>query len=87
VLADLATTNLAAWRGSGVVKTLKFYSAEDTGVCTECEKQHGAIVNILDGKVGVNLPPLNGCQRDHCRCYFRPWGISLNPMDTEHPSG
>jgi hypothetical protein len=41
-----------------------------------------AIVNIRDGKVRVNLPPLNGCQRDHCRCYFRPWDISLYPIDT-----
>ena len=82
MLADVASANLAAWRASGVVKTLKFYSAEDADVCTECATQHGTIVNIADGKVGVNLPPLKTCERIRCRCYFRPWDVSLDPMDT-----
>jgi len=43
--------NLAAWKDSGVVKTLKYYSAEDADVCATCRAHHGAILNISDSEI------------------------------------
>jgi SPP1 gp7 family putative phage head morphogenesis protein len=74
-LADIGSKNLDAWRASGVVKTVKYYSAEDDDVCAECKKRHGSIIGIDDAKMGVNLPPLDVCSGKRCRCYFRPWDI------------
>jgi hypothetical protein len=73
---DLARNNLDAWRASGVVKTLKHYTAEDAGVCAERSNRHGSITAIGDAEVGVNLPPVHACSNGRCRCYFRPWDIS-----------
>jgi hypothetical protein len=42
-----------------MVKEFKYYSAEDADVCAECRKRHGSIIKIMDGKMGVNLPPSN----------------------------
>jgi SPP1 gp7 family putative phage head morphogenesis protein len=76
-LREIATGNLHAWKEFGVVKTLKYYSAEDTEVCAPCRRHHGAIVTIADGRVGQNLPPLDACVNERCRCYFRPSDVSL----------
>ena len=35
---------LDAWKQSGVVKTLMYYSAEDEGICSACKRHHGATV-------------------------------------------
>jgi len=69
--------NLAAWKDSGVVKTLKYYSAEDADVCATCRAHHGAILNISDSEIAVNLPRLPTCSSKRCLCYFRPWDISI----------
>jgi hypothetical protein len=42
ILSDIGNKNLAAWRASGIVKTLKYYSAEDAAVCAECRERHVA---------------------------------------------
>jgi SPP1 gp7 family putative phage head morphogenesis protein len=76
-LREVATGNLHAWKESGVVKTLKYYSAEDTDVCAPCRQRHGTIVMIADGWIGGNLPPIDACVSGRCRCYFRPWDVSL----------
>jgi hypothetical protein len=76
-LREIATGNLNAWKASGVVKTLKHYSAEDTEVCAPCRQHHGTIVTIADGRIAGNLPPINACVNGRCRCYFRPWDVSL----------
>ena len=76
-LREIATGNLYAWEESGVVKTLKYYSAEDTEVCAPCRRHHGTIITIADGRIGGNLPPLDACVNGQCRCYFRPWDVTL----------
>jgi hypothetical protein len=68
--------NLIAWQRSGVVKTLKVYSADDAAVCDHCKPLHTTIIEIGEGKVGSNLPPLTTCLNKQCRCYFRPYSIS-----------
>jgi hypothetical protein len=74
---EISSQNLDAWQKSGVVKTLKYYSAADDAVCSECAKNSGVVVKLEDGIVGGTLPPLDKCQGIRCRCYFRPWDISL----------
>jgi len=36
LIQETAAQNLTAWKNSGVVKTLKFFSAEDADVCAAC---------------------------------------------------
>ena len=69
--------NLAAWKHSGVVNSLKWYSAEDEDVCPACRAHDGRIIPISDAKLGVNLPPHEACISTRCRCYFRPSDISI----------
>jgi hypothetical protein len=45
-LREVAIGNLEAWKQSGVVKTLKYYSAEDAEVCAPCRLHHGAMIAI-----------------------------------------
>ena len=56
---EIATGNLNAWKEAGVVKTLKYCSAEDTEVCAPCRQHHGTIVMSADGWIGGNLPPID----------------------------
>jgi len=70
--------NLRTWSRSGVVKTLRCYSAEDADVCRECRALDGTIIKIEDAEIGTNLPPLKTCRAKRCRCYFRPWDISVD---------
>jgi NAD+--asparagine ADP-ribosyltransferase len=76
-LREIAEKNLVAWKQSGVVKTLKFYSADDGEACGACQQQHGKVVAVADGEIGLNLPPLDACTNARCRCYFRPWDVSV----------
>jgi SPP1 gp7 family putative phage head morphogenesis protein len=73
---EIAKSNLDAWKRSGV-KTLKFYSADDGEACGACQQQHGKVVAVNDGVVGLNLPPLDACTTARCRCYFRPWDVMI----------
>jgi SPP1 gp7 family putative phage head morphogenesis protein len=68
----IANANLDAWKRSGVVKTLKFYSADDGDACPACKEQDGKVIAMGDGEIGLNLPPLDACTNARCRCYFRP---------------
>jgi hypothetical protein len=45
LVQQTAAHNLAAWKASGVVKTLKWYTAQDTDVCAACQARSGAVVN------------------------------------------
>jgi hypothetical protein len=76
-MREIAAANLDAWKRSCVVKTLKFYSADDGDACGTCKRHHEKIVAVEDGVIGVNLPPLDACANDRCRCYFRPWDVAL----------
>ena len=59
-LREIATGNLHAWKASGVVKTLKYYSAGDTGkFVRRAEQHHGTVVTIADGRIGGKLPPID----------------------------
>jgi SPP1 gp7 family putative phage head morphogenesis protein len=73
----IAIANLDTWKQSGVVKALRCFSVEDEGVCSACKARHGAVVTITDGSIGANLPPLDACVNYRCRCYFRPWYVSI----------
>jgi len=74
---ETAAQNLATWKTSGVVKTVKYYGAQDTDVCAACRARHGVVVNISEAEIGTNLPPLPACSSGRCRCYFRPWDVSI----------
>lgn len=81
-----------AWRQSGVVKTLKWYTASDERVCEFCEPMNGKVVEIEnnwfekgDSMVGKNGGKLDIDYSDienpplhaDCRCYIRPETISI----------
>lgn len=74
---ETAAHNLVAWREGGVVKTLKYYTADDADVCAACWGRHGLVVQIENGTMGDNLPPLAVCESVCCRCYFRPEQVSM----------
>jgi SPP1 gp7 family putative phage head morphogenesis protein len=77
-IREIAAQNLLAWKKAGVVKSLKYYSADDDAVCDNCKKHSGAIIEISKAEMGYNLPPITECSSSRCRCYFRPYDISLN---------
>jgi HK97 family phage portal protein len=70
--------NLQAWQKSGVVQTVKWFTAEDDDVCPQCEALDGKTVDIgtdfftADYGDG-NQPPAH----PDCRCYIRPDEISM----------
>lgn len=81
-----------AWKQSGVVKTIKWYTAADEMVCPWCESMHGKIINIDEnfydkgdvhtGSDGSSLDISYGdvgAPPIHvsCRCYTRPEDISI----------
>lgn len=81
-----------AWKQSGVVKTIKWYTAEDDGVCPWCDEMNGKTIGIDDnffdkgdeatGTDGSKLPITYddvGSPPLHvsCRCYTRPEDISI----------
>ena len=81
-----------AWKQSGVVKTIKWYTAADERVCEWCDAMHGKTIDIDDtffdkgdnaiGTDGSKLPITYddvGSPPLHvsCRCYTRPEDISL----------
>lgn len=82
-----------AWEQSGVVKTLKWYTAADERTCPYCEPMHGKIVSIEDSffKKGDTAQGSDGTsiKLDYssvdapplhvsCRCYIRPDEVSIN---------
>ena len=86
------SANKEAWKQSGVVKTLKFYTAEDDHVCQFCSVLDGEEISIDDnffnsgdtiiGKDGGSMIANYGdieAPPIHpgCRCYIRPEEISI----------
>ena len=76
-----------AWKQTGVVKELKWYTAEDEMVCPYCEPQNGVTVGIDESffDKGDTLEGNNGEElkldyatvespplHPNCRCYIRP---------------
>ena len=85
--------NKQAWKASGVVKTVKWYTAEDGKVCQFCEELDGKEADIDDnfydagdtivGKKGGTMTADYGDieappVHPDCRCYIRPEVISIN---------
>jgi SPP1 gp7 family putative phage head morphogenesis protein len=71
--------NLRAWQVSGVVKTVKWYTAEDDKVCPQCQELDGKTVDIGEDFFAAeygerNQPPVH----PDCRCYIRPETISAD---------
>jgi HK97 family phage portal protein len=70
--------NREAWAQSGVVKSLKFYTAEDDRVCPRCAELDGTEVGIEDKFFHDDYsdgmaPPVH----PDCRCYIRPEQIEI----------
>ena len=81
-----------AWKQSGVVKTIKWYTAADERVCPFCGNLHGKIVDIDknffdkgDSVTGTDGSTMEVDYSDvgfpplhpDCRCYTRPEEISI----------
>ena len=90
---SFGATNLAnrrAWQRSGVVKTLKWFAADDAEMCGLCASLNGKIINVSDCFLtkGDVVTDDNGASiiiarnieapplHEGCRCYCRPDGIS-----------
>lgn len=86
------SANKAAWLQSGVVKTVKWYTAEDTKVCQFCEELDGKEIAIEDnfydagdtitgakgGTMTANYGDIEAPPvHPDCRCYIRPENISI----------
>lgn len=82
-----------AWKQSGIVKSLKWYTASDERVCLFCGPLHGKVIGIdenfyekgdeVRGANGNVLPVdyediNNPPLHPNCRCYIRPEDISLD---------
>jgi hypothetical protein len=76
LVKETASRELTTWKKSGVVMTLKCYSAEDDDVCATCSQRHGSIVRIEEAVIGVTILKFDDCACLQCRCYFRPWDIA-----------
>jgi HK97 family phage portal protein len=85
--------NKTAWQESGVVQTVKWYTAEDTHVCEFCAAQDGKEIDISDNfyDAGATISGADGgiMTADYgdigepplhpdCRCYIRPENVSIN---------
>lgn len=82
--------NRRAWQRSGVVKTLKWFAADDADMCGFCASLNGKVISVSDCflKDGDTLTDKNGASimisrnieapplHEGCRCYCRPDGIS-----------
>lgn len=81
-----------AWKQTGVVKTIKWYTAADEAVCPWCEPMNGKIISINDNffDKGESHTGSDGTALDisysdvgapplhvSCRCYTRPEDISI----------
>lgn len=81
-----------SWKQSGVVKTIKWYTASDERVCPYCAPLHGKVISIdenffekgdtITGSDGSKLKldyadVSAGALHANCRCYTRPEEISL----------
>lgn len=89
-IANAATRE--AWNQTGVVKTIKWYTAADERVCPWCEPLHGKTISIeekffekgdeLTGKDGriltIDYDDIKAPPlHTSCRCYIRPEEISI----------
>ncbi len=85
-----------AWADTGVVKTIKWYTAADERVCEYCGPMHGEIIDIEEDffKKGDTITGSEGNDLDlsysdvgapplhaNCRCYVRPETIEVRGVE------
>jgi hypothetical protein len=82
----IARNNIRECVKSGVVKSLKLYTAEDEAVCDVCRQMHGKIFPIqtpeqinfvMDNAHIKNCQNVGKNSYTGCRCYWRPEEISI----------
>lgn len=66
VMRSQTMGNWRVWIDSGVVKTIRWLTAEDEHVCSECEENDGAVVEI--GKPFPSGDMMPGEPHPLCRC-------------------
>lgn len=86
------------WKDSGVVKTMKWYTAADERTCEYCGPLHGKVIGIDEnffelgdtvrgsdgGSMTVDYDTIgNPPLHVKCRCYIRPEKISLRSIEPE----
>jgi len=89
-IANAATKE--AWQQSGVVKTIKWYTAADERVCEFCASMHGKVIDIEEkffekgdevtgnegGTLAIDYSDVEYPPlHPSCRCYIRPEEISI----------
>ncbi|MFA5080293.1 MAG: phage portal protein [Candidatus Paceibacterota bacterium] len=87
------SANKEAWKQSGVVKTIKWFTAADDMVCEFCSEMHGKVIDIEENffNKGDEIEGGNGAKlaldysdvgspplHPGCRCYARPEEISID---------
>ena len=80
LVKETASHELATWKKSGVVKTLKCCSAEDDDVCATCRLRHGSIVRIEEAVIGVTIPKFDDCACVQCRADARAVSTLPRPL-------
>ena len=77
----LARNNIREWVKSGIVRSLKLYTAEDEKVCEICKKMHGKTFPIHTPEqisFVMDNAHIKGCENSFgCRCYWRPEEILI----------
>lgn len=74
------THAIKQWATTGVVDSMKIYSAEDEIVCEHCKELHGTIfpsTTKQEIKIILDNVPVKGCTNPKCRCYWSPENISV----------
>ena len=81
-----------AYRASGIVKTVKWYTANDERVCEFCAPLHGTVIDVKKdffkvgdvyigaegGKLEISYDDIRGGSlHPRCRCYIDPQEISI----------
>ena len=86
-IANLSTRE--AYAQSGVVQSVRWYTAEDEMVCEECAAMDGTVVGTQEAflNIGDSIPGsgrtveyddvMGGALHVNCRCYTRPDDISV----------
>lgn len=82
----IARDNIRHMAQSGLVKSVKLYTAKDESVCPTCKEMHGKVFQFQSTKQ-INFVMDNAQIKDcenvgknsytGCRCYWRPDAISL----------
>ena len=84
--------NKEAWKQTGTVRTIRWYTAADERVCEYCEPMNGKVIDIEEtyfdigdtipgsngGAMKVDYAPVEaGALHPNCRCFTRPDTIEL----------